>query len=76
MGSGSSVGDKNAISFSSFRNSISGRSSSESRAIASSQSEKVVQYAEIIHDDNDSDYEADSTPWKVCVNSIVLVLYR
>lgn len=75
MGSGSSVGEKSSISFSSFRNSISGRASSESRRISSSQSENVVvKYAEIILDDNDSDYEADSAPWKVCLNSTVLVL--
>eukprot|EP01036_Dinobryon_divergens_P027868 gene27868-36717_t len=66
MGSGSSVGEKSSISFSSFRNSISGRASSESRRISSSQSENVVvKYAEIILDDNDSDYEADSAPWKL-----------
>ena len=77
MGSGSSVEDK-AISFSSVRSNLSGRSSSDSRTsarLSSSQSEKVVKYAEIIHNDIDSDYEADSTLWKVSLNSFVLVLY-
>lgn len=76
MGSGSSVEDK-AISFSSVRSNLSGRSSSDSRSarLSSSQSEKVVQYAEIIHNDIDSDYKADSTLWKVSLSSFLLVLY-
>lgn len=65
MGSGSSVEDKGAITFSSFHSSRWSTRSADTGASErhrSQSEEEVVQYAEILHDDGS---EA-AKKWKVC----------
>lgn len=64
MGSGSSVEEKGAITFSSFRSSFrSTRTADKGTSGRHSLQSEEVQYAEILHD---ADYDANNTnQWKV-----------
>ena len=75
MGSGSSVENKGAVTFSSLHSDRWSNASAETGVSErqSLQSEEVVQYAEILHD-GDDDNEVPNKQWKVNNGGIVIIL--